>query len=296
MGLILEVKTIKGTVIQKLSEALKELVPDINLIFTRKVETIDENGKKQVTGGIRAVTMAMANNVLMHLKLNAGDFDTYVCNKDKVTIGLNTNVLFKVMKMLNNSDTLTLFVDEEDQNKLGIKFTNAEKKVTSTKRISLMDIDEYNIEIPPTKFSTYVNMPSAFFNKICKDLNSIASKVDIERVKEKLIFKATGEEVSDEVFIEKSDNCVTIFTEEKYLNTIFKGSYDLKYLSVFTKCTSLCSHVEIYIKNDYPLLIKYHVASLGKIYFCLSSKSNSDKLKYESISESDSDESDDESE
>ena len=32
-----------------------------------------------------------------------------------------------------------------------------------------------------------------------------------------------------------------------------------------------CSNVEIYMKNDYPIVIKYCVASLGYIHLCLSS-------------------------
>ena len=54
--------------------------------------------------------MAMANNVLMHLKLDAINFDYYVCNKDKFVVGINTTVLFKVMKTLNNNDTITFLL------------------------------------------------------------------------------------------------------------------------------------------------------------------------------------------
>ena len=37
MGKILEVKTVQANVIKILSEALKDLVPDVNLIFTKSV-------------------------------------------------------------------------------------------------------------------------------------------------------------------------------------------------------------------------------------------------------------------
>ena len=33
--------------------------------------------------------------------------------------------------------------------------------------------------------------------------------------------------------------------------------------------TNLCSNIELYLKNDYPLIIKYSVASLGDIKLCL---------------------------
>lgn len=279
MTRILEVRTVQSSVIKILSEALKDLVPDINLIFTKKEEYTDETtGDKISSGGIGAITMAMSNNVLMHLKLDAIQFDYYECKKDKFVAGISTNVLFKVMKTLNNNDTITFFVDSDDVNKLGIRFENAEKNIISTKKINLMDIDEYNIEIPPTKFSTVVNIPSGFFNKICRDLNSLADEVEIKSVNKKLMLSTQGENVGDEVEIGESDNGVTIVTDDPA--SIFQGLYDLKYLCVFTKCTNLCSNVDIYIKNDYPLVIRYFVASLGTIHLCLSSKTDPNNLEY----------------
>ena len=65
MGKILEVKTVQANVIKILSEALKDLVPDVNLIFTKSETKQDENGDEIKTGGINAITMAMSNNVLL---------------------------------------------------------------------------------------------------------------------------------------------------------------------------------------------------------------------------------------
>ena len=54
---------------------------------------------------------------------------------------------------------------------------------------------------------------------------------------------------------------------------VVKGKFSLKYLNLFTKgSTNMCSVVEIMLKNDYPILIKYAVASLGHITFCLAPK------------------------
>ena len=164
--------------------------------------------------------MAMANNVLMHLKLDAINFDYYECNRDKFVVGISTSILFKVMKTLNNNDTITFFVEENDCNKLCIKFENAEKNIVSIKKISLMDIDEYEIEIPPTEFSVVINMPSNFFNKICRDLNSLAEVVEITSVNKKLRFSAQGENVSDEIEIGESDSGVNIYTSGDNLSLI----------------------------------------------------------------------------
>ena len=48
----------------------------------------------------------------------------------------------------------------------------------------------------------------------------------------------------------------------------------LKYLTLFTKCTNLCNNIQLYIKNDYPLIIQYTIASLGIIKLCLAPNTN----------------------
>lgn len=275
---ILEVRTVQANVIKILSEALKDLLPDINLTFT-KVEEVEENGEKVKTGGIGAITMAMSNNVLLHLKLDASNFDYYECNRDKFVAGINTSLLFRVMKTMNNNDTITFFVDDEDENKLGIKFENKQNNFISTKKINLFDIDDYEIEIPPTKFNTVINMPSPFFNKVIRDLNSLGEIVELKGINKKLMFSTVGETVGDEIELGESDNGVTIVTEDP--NLIFQGNYDLRYLSTFCKCTNLCANVDIFMKNDYPLVIRYFVASLGTIYLCLSSKTDPSNLEYD---------------
>lgn len=275
--IILEAKTVQSGVIKILSEALKELVPDINLVFTKSEEK-DEDGNIKKTGGIGAIKMAMSNNVLIHLKLDAENFDYYYCARERFVAGINTTLLFKIMKTMNNNDTITFFVDDEDENKFGIKFENKQNNLISTKKINLFDIEEYEMEIPPTKFNTVINMPSPFFNKMIRDLHSLADEVEINNVNKKLILKTKGE-VEDEIELGQSENGINIVSEDT--NLIFQGLYDLKYLSTFTKCTNLCSNVDIYMKNDYPLVIRYFVASLGTIFLCLSSKTDPNNLEYD---------------
>jgi len=284
---IVEVKTVQANVMKILSEALKDLVPDINLVFTKQETTEDEEGNQVKTGGISAITMAMSNNVLLHLKLDAANFDYFHCSRDKFVAGINTSLLFKVMKTMNNNDTITLFVDDDDENKLGIKFENKQNNFISTKRLNLFDIDEYEIEIPPTKFNTVINMPSPFFNKIIRDLNSLGDVVEVKSINKKLILNTLGETVGDEIEIGESDNGVTIVTEDNDL--IFQGNYDLRYLNTFCKCTNLCANVDIFMKNDYPLVIRYFVASLGTIYLCLSSKTDPTSLEYDDDDDDDDD-------
>ena len=58
-------------------------------------------------------------------------------------------------------------------------------------------------------------------------------------------------------------------SENQNQNEIIQGVFSLKYLVLFTKCTNLSSSIELYLKNDYPLIIRYQVANLGEVKLCL---------------------------
>ena len=120
--LILELKTIQASAFRILIEALKEFLTDVNIEFT-KHEIIDD----EHTGGLNIIALNNSSSILVHLKLDADKFDSYKCLNNKINIGINMTYLFKLIKTINNNDILTLFLDDNDINKLGIKIENSNK-------------------------------------------------------------------------------------------------------------------------------------------------------------------------
>ena len=55
--------------------------------------------------------------------------------------------------------------------------------------------------------------------------------------------------------------------------TIVQGVFSLKYLSLFVKCKDLCNHLELYLDNDTPLVVKYDVFNLGTLKLALNPSS-----------------------
>ena len=55
---------------------------------------------------------------------------------------------------------------------------------------------------------------------------------------------------------------------------IVQGYYSLKELILFTKCTNLCPSIELYLKNNFPIIVKYTVGDLGEIKLALTPKLN----------------------
>lgn len=106
-------------------------------------------------------------------------------------------------------------------------------------------------------------MPSSDFQTYISDLSNISNEIQFTYNKA-LKLRAVGDFADQSIIInETNDNSAA---EEQH------GTYNTKYILLFTKCTNLCSTVEIYLKTGYPLTILYNVANLGQIKYCLAPK------------------------
>jgi proliferating cell nuclear antigen len=128
-------------------------------------------------------------------------------------------------------------------------------------------------------------MPSSDFQKICRDFNALAEKLEITSSNSDLIFRCIGDFVDGEtIILSESQGGVrvqkTTSAGAAASSEIVQGIFELKYLVMFTKCTNLCPTIEIYLKNDYPLVLRYMVANLGEVRVVLApQKQKTDGVK-----------------
>jgi DNA polymerase III sliding clamp (beta) subunit (PCNA family) len=117
-------------------------------------------------------------------------------------------------------------------------------------------------------------MPSIDFQKKCRDMTLLMAKtVDIKSVGSTLVLSCKGQFANRETVLGDSDSEFSIKKEET--NAIISGSFSLPHLVLFTKCTNLSNNLELYMKNDWFMMIKYVIANLGDIKLCLMPCSNS---------------------
>ena len=254
---ILEIKTIQSSAIRILVEALKEILTDTNILF-------DENG-------IKLITTDSTKSVLIHMKLDADKFESYYC-ESSIVCGICMLNLYKLIKTISNQDTLTLYISKNNKNKLGIIINNTDKKSQTRYELNLLDINEELLKPPPVEFDTEISYPSSDFQKIIRDMINIGTNVEIKSVGESLILTCEGDFASQETILKTSDEGLqytAINGSHVPDHNLVQGEFSLKYLSLFTKCTNMCNLLKLYIKNDYPLIIQYSVASLGYIKLCL---------------------------
>lgn len=273
--------------IKKKKKSKEESEEDSETPKTLKKKKKDKDSdKKKVKGGMRIMAVNSSKTALIHLKLDAENFDVFKCKKKKLIIGLNMANFFKFIKSIDKDDTLSLFIDSDDVNHLGIQLDNKGQK--SVQRLRLMDLDNDPIMVPPTEFDSVITMPSIKFHNICRNMHNIAEFIEVKSVGKQLIFSCKGDIGTQEITLGEAQHGLKVKRDKDNLK-IVQGIYELKHLVLFTKCTSLCNNIDIYMKNDYPLVIKYNVATLGNIHFCLSPVTGKPEDEDVDLSDSDDD-------
>jgi proliferating cell nuclear antigen len=257
---VLLIKTVQISPFRTLMTALKDILLETNISFQ--------------PDGIRIINMDKSHTILVHLFLAAQNFEVYECKKEKIIIGVNMFHLFKLINSIDNDDTLTIYIENADYvdgivSHLALKFENGDIKQCKTQKLRLIEPEPEELEYPAVTFSSIINLPSADFQKIIRDMSCISDKLEIKSVGSELIFKCSGQFASAEIHRAESDGSMGFILKQDS-SKIIQGEFSLKNLGYFIKCTNLCSQIEIYMENDLPLVVKYDVASLGSIKLCLS--------------------------
>ncbi len=101
-------------------------------------------------------------------------------------------------------------------------------------------------------------------------MNTLGEKLEVEITSSgpDLIFRCEGDFAEQETIISENNSTMKI-QRSGNTNEVVQGIFQLRHLVLFTKCTSLCPSIEMYLKNNYPLILKYTVANLGDVKLLL---------------------------
>jgi len=141
-----------------------------------------------------------------------------------------------------------------------------------------MDIQADQLGIPDSEYKCSVKMPSGEFQRIVRDLQVIGETCTISISKDGVRFSVSGAIGNANIMAranaasEKEEERVVIDMEEPV-----ELSFALRYLTMFTKATSLSATVNIYMSPDLPVLIEYPIGDSGQMKFFLAPKIDDDE-------------------
>merc|ERR1711862_294140 len=139
-----------------------------------------------------------------------------------------------------------------------------------------MQIESEHMEIPEQQYKVVVRLPSAEFQKICRDLKEFGETMQVSASKEGIKFSVQGDVGAGNVMLkpregslEKPEEAVSLTVHEPVTAT-----FALRYLCNFAKAAPLRGVVELGLGPDAPLLVKYDLekADNGHMQFYLAPK------------------------
>ena len=266
---IFEIKTGKTYIIKAIFECIKQYIKETNMMISPE--------------GIKISTKDTSKTTLTYIKLDADKFESFRCERP-VVLGIETATFFKAIKSAQKKEIMTLYMNENENDHLGIELSHAFLRTVKDIRIPLLDLLDNTINIGKMDFDYVINMPTLQFQQIIKDINIMEGKViEIKSIGNQLVFMSedsplgkfsmTLSELDDrdsdhrqlqEENGEKIERCLTF---SKSSDTIVQGQFRLSYFMNFIKAGALCDNMNIYLKNDKPIVLEYFAADLGVIKF-----------------------------
>jgi len=247
-----------ASLLKKIVEALKDLVSEGNFDCS--------------PSGIQLQAMDSAHVALVALLLRANHFQHYRADRN-LSLGINLVSMAKILKCAGNDDVLTLKADDVGDC-LTFMFESPKQDKISDFELKLMNIEQDRLGIPDTEYDAEVSLPSAEFQRICRDLSILGDTVNISASKESVKFSVSGDLGNGNIQLmqttdadAKTEEIVKIKMKEKVELT-----FALKYLNSFTKATPLSMTVNLMMSNSAPLVVEYKVENMGHLRFYLAPK------------------------
>jgi proliferating cell nuclear antigen PCNA len=237
----------------------------ISKINKNNIKNVKENDIK-TKGGIKIVEINDYESIIIVIKLDAENFYKFDCKPSSFSIGMDPTNMFNILKNIDKEGNVTFYVNEHNKQTLNIELQNNEKKSRSIYNFKLMEIDRKQFTPPPPEVDIIIQMKTKDFHDICKELSTYSQFMIIECSDKKIQFKCKGAVREFEHDEEGRDNCVSIKLnpkKDKSKPVIVREIYDLNDICMFNKCKNISTNVQILLRNDYIMFIKYKVASYG---------------------------------
>merc|ERR1711937_921529 len=220
---------------------MKDLCKDVNFDCSEK--------------GLQVQSMDSSHVALVSLLLRESAFADFKCDR-ATSLGMNVDSLGKIFKMCGPNDSLKLRWQNEADT-VSFQCESGDDDRIADFDLKLMQIDSEHMEIPEQHYKVVAKMPSAEFQKICRDLKEFGETMQVKASKEGITFSVHGDVGSGNVMLkpreaDKPEDKVSLTVHEPVMAT-----FALRYLVNFAKAAPLCGSVELGLGPDAPLLVKY---------------------------------------
>merc|ERR1712004_556101 len=256
--MVFEAHLQQAVLLKKVVDAMKDLCKDVNFDCSEK--------------GLQVQSMDSSHVALVSLLLRESAFADFKCDRP-TSLGMNVDSLAKILKMCGPSDSLKLRW-QNDADSVNFQCESGDDDRIADFDLKLMQIESEHMEIPEQHYKVTAKMPSAEFQKICRDLKEFGETMQIKAGKDGITFSVQGDVGAGNVMLKPRESDKP---EEKVALSVLEpvpATVALRYLVNFAKAAPLCGTVELGLGPDAPLLVKYNleVTDNGHMQFYLAPK------------------------
>lgn len=244
-------RTSLASQIRTLFDTLKELVPEAPITFE--------------TSSLKITSMDSTKCALCHIVCTT---EFYFCADPPRTIGINVAALYKCLRSLTTTGyVLEMAMYKSKPDFLTVTVSNVDKRTVVTNEIRLLKLPSQEITIPAVTFSRVISMPASDFQRYVRELATISQEIRVVCGDDYLELEAKGSAGGTRIRIMPAASSLNfIYRDEKEPNVA--ASFSSRFLERFSKV--LDASVEIYMRQSYPIVLRYALAS-ATVRFCLAS-------------------------
>lgn len=248
---MLRATTVQSSAIKLLVDGLKDVLNEVNVRF-------DETG-------MRITAMDIKRVALIHVVLEAAQFDHYECS-EPVTLGIHILNIQKLVKTLTAHDSITFEAEGSKPDSFYMIFTNEDRHSETKYQIKTLDLPAETITIPDVDVTVSLTMRSTDLQKIFRDMALLTDEVVIRVEENELQVRCDGDFAKRVTKIRANEHGLVF---AKNAEEPIEGKFSLKYLNTFLKSSNLSNTVDLFVKDSFPIILRFTVVDLGEIRYIL---------------------------
>ena len=113
------------------------IVKEMRILFESLKNILSDVNFKADASGLKLTTIDGTQNAIVNLFLVNEKFEEYICT-NPVNIGINLLSVFKILKGIKHTDTISFTIYESEDSNMYIESQNSDKKSTITSKIKLL--------------------------------------------------------------------------------------------------------------------------------------------------------------
>ena len=210
--------------------------------------------------GLYAQGMDSGHVALFELVLKSDWFTSYDVDEN-VSLGINCELIAKVLNCLNNNQTITMEYDTKKDNlTISLIPRDGEKCMKKEFKMPLMDLNSEIMEIPDAEYTADLEIESQEFYHLIDEMSIFGDTLAVNFSYDEVKFTGKGN-LGEMTAVIKEDDIIMYAVEEDANMNI---EYAMSYLKTFTCFSRVNSVVKIHMSDNIPMKIQYDMEDVGE--------------------------------